>query len=240
MRRNTKKSKKLKTKVQIVRGSFIIISFILGFFIANVTYKCEEKNINIEQLQSTEKKSNDLENVEYISLNKTIDDVVYITDAEKIEDNKYRLKGIKYIPYQISEEEFANIERSKKYKLYGTEYIYSVQDDEKILKDTKSGKEFYIEPYKIKSYTLYSKNEYNQVLNKTSKYLYVDVDKDIMIKDSEENNIMSVEKYFSEYEVIKVDETNNPDSKNTFYFEFDDEIEVSTCTGIIKVETLLD
>ena len=51
---------------------------------------------------------------------------------------------------------------------------------------------------------------------------------------------MSVEKYFTEYEVIEIDDNSNPDSKNTFYFEFDDETQVSNCTGIIKVETILD
>lgn len=238
MRKDKRKSKNKKSKIIMV--IFMIISFTLGFLVSNATYKCEEKNINIEQVQGTEKKLSDSENVEYINLNKTIDDVVYIIDFERVDGDKYRLKGIKYVPYQISEEEFSNIEKNKKYKLYGTEYGYIVNDDEKILKNSESGKEFYIEPYRIKSYTLYSKNEYNQVLKKTSKYLYVDVNKDIIIKDEEGNNIMSVEKYFSKYEVIEVDDNSNPDSKNTFYFEFDDEINVSNCTGIIKAQTLLD
>lgn len=230
MRKNNKKSNK---KLKIVILIFMIISFVAGFLISNATYKCKE---NIES------KSNS-SNIEYIKLNKNIDDVVYITNVEKIEDDsKYRLKGIKYIPYQISEEEFDNIEKSKKYTLYGTEYsyIYNKEDNERILKDNNTGKEFYIEPYKIKSYILYSKNEYNQLLKPTSKYLYIDVDSDIMIKDLEENEIMSVEEYFSNYELIPVKENNNPDSKNTFYFEFDSEAENSNCTGIIRVETLLD
>jgi len=61
-----------------------------------------------------------------------------------------------------------------------------------------------------------------------------------MIKDGEENEIMSVKEYFSNYEVIPVKDNSNPDSKNTFYFEFDDETGSSNCTGIIRVETILD
>lgn len=235
MRKDRKRVKKEKSKIVVI--IIIIISFILGVLVSNFTYKCEEKNI--EQMQDIVEPKDNLE-IEYINLNKAIDDVVYITDCEKIDSDKYRLKGIKYVPYQISEEEFLNIEKTKKYNLYGTEYDYITNDEENILKDSKNGKEFYIEPYKIKSYTLYSKNEYNQVLRKTSKYLYVDVDKNIVIKDSEENNIMSVEKYFTEYEVIEIDDNSNPDSKNTFYFEFDDEKKAFNCTGIIKAETLLD
>ncbi|MCI8965741.1 MAG: hypothetical protein HFJ43_05310 [Clostridia bacterium] len=196
----------------------------------------------MSDVQNSKNKSNS-SNIEYINLTKDIDDVLYITNVEKMEyDNKYRLKGVKYIPYQISEEEFLKIEESKKYTLYGTEYsyIYNKEDDEKILKDNNTGKEFYIEPYKIKSYTLYSKNEYNQLLKPTSKYLYVDVGSEIMIKDGEENEIMSVKEYFSNYEVIPVKDNSNPDSKNTFYFEFDDETGSSNCTGIIRVETILD
>lgn len=235
MRKDRRKVKKEKSKIVIL--IIIIISFILGVLVSNATYKCEERNI--EQIQDIIEPKNNSE-IEYINLNKAIDDVVYITDFEKIDGDKYRLKGIKYVPYQISEEEFSNIEKTKKYNLYGTEYEYITNDEENILKDSKTGKEFYIEPYKIKSYTLYSKNEYNQVLRKTSKYLYIDVDKNIVIKDSEENNIMSVEKYFSKYKVIEVDDNSNPDSKNTFYFEFDDETKEANCTGIIKAETLLD
>lgn len=234
MRRNNKSANK---KQNIVILIFMIVFFIMGFLISNATYKCK-----VSDVQNSKNKSNS-SNIEYINLTKDIDDVLYITNVEKMEyDNKYRLKGVKYIPYQISEEEFLKIEESKKYTLYGTEYsyIYNKEDDEKILKDNNTGKEFYIEPYKIKSYTLYSKNEYNQLLKPTSKYLYVDVGSEIMIKDGEENEIMSIKEYFSNYEVIPVKDNSNPDSKNTFYFEFDDETGSSNCTGIIRVETILD
>ena len=80
----------------------------------------------------------------------------------------------------------------------------------------------------------------NYLLNQTKKYIYIDIDKNIFVTNEYGEKINTVEKYFDNYSVVSVPVNENPDVKNTFYFEITtDKDGNAKCTEIINVDKKL-
>lgn len=217
----------------------IIIAFCSGFIISRTVFlKVECKDCDISY-------TNTIKEIEYIKLDRMISDIVMITNVEKTDNEEnYRLKGVKYVPYEISEEEFLKIQADKKYVLYGEEYEYKENIDEEggkgVLVNKKSSIEYAITLNGVEKYSLISNETGNYLLNQTKKYIYIDIDKNIFVTNEYGEKINTVEKYFDNYSVIDVPVNENPDVKNTFYFEITEDKEGnSKCTGIINVDRKL-
>ena len=222
----------------IVLLLIVIIVFCAGFIISRTVFlKVECKDCDISY-------TNTIKEIEYIKLDRMISDVVMITSVEKFENEQmYRLKGVKYVPYEITEEEYLKIQKDKKYVLYGEEYEYKENLDEEgkgILVNEKSGIEYAITVNGIEKYSLISNETGNYLLNQTKKYIYIDIDKNIFVTNEYGEKINTVEKYFDNYSVVSVPVNENPDVKNTFYFEITtDKDGNAKCTEIINVDKKL-
>lgn len=194
---------------------------------------------------------------DYVKLDREISDVINIKTAEKIEGtDNYNLKGIKYVPYGINEEEYNFIKTDKKYSLKDGEYQYVEEDGKEFLRNEANGKSYSIEKRDIKTYWLISEETGNPLLTKTEKFVYADVNKDVEIKNEDGEKIGTVEEYFVNY---------TPSENYTYYFEFDETAEnaadedseteelenvetpaqpleekENTCTGIVRVESNIE
>ena len=219
----------------------IIIAFFAGFIVSRKAFLDIDGYKKYSCFISTKLNAH-----EYVELNEEISGVVTISSAELMEGTEnYRLKGVKYVPYELSEAEYQELKTNNTYTLADGEYEYVVNEEnqEELLRNSETGKEYIIEKSGIKTYSLTSVATGNELLAKTEKYVYVNVSKDIQIEDEEGNVIGTVEEYFTDYTPQEADGNGNPATENVFYFEFsenEDGENQNNCTGIINIDTNLE
>lgn len=226
----------------------IVIAFTAGFIISRKMF------LDIECTTQCWWNPKKYVTQDLIKLDREISDVIEVQSAEKIEGTEnYTIKGIKYVPYEIDEEEYNFIKSEQKYSLKDGEYNYSEEDGKELLKNDANGKVYSIEKRDIKTYWLISEETGNPLLSKSEKFVYADVNKDVEVKNEDGEKIGTVEEYFVNY---------TPSENYMYYFEFDEakeddasedrqteeasnkveenateETEENTCTGIIRVES---
>ncbi len=162
-------------------------------------------------------------------------DVLYVTNAEKNNDNSYTLQGVIYTQYTISANELNQILDSNSIQLDKKNYLVKPNGNEFDVYDSSNYVLYKIKAKNSKEYYLECQAQLSDVWKLTTNYKEIVIPGNTICAGGFEPDT-TVAENFKNYTPSTPEETTSPDASKTYSFIFQN----GKCTKVVNALTSID